>query len=166
MIRYSHGKKLIDRTRGERANNEDVIMHIHIVYVTKDYMRYDDEILEFCAERGIRFTFREFDSIKYSDDRDNIKSLPAMHLYIKKLYRDTLYPTHTLFDSLNKYYQDYHNKPYKQEKKTSYISWIKIPSYHKLFRRITNMPQLEGASVPELEIKTPIINPLTNSHSK
>ena len=142
-------------------------MHIHIVYVTKDYMAYDEDVLEFCAERGIKFTFREFDSIKYSDDRDNIRSLPAIHLYIKTLYRDTLYPTHTLFDILNKYYQDYHNKPYKQVKKTSYISWIKIPSYRTLFRRMTTTPQLEGGGhVADLEIKTPIINPLSNSHSK
>ena len=48
----------------------------------------EDEISEYvgaeCMEAGIPFTIRLFDSWTYVEDRQNISSLPAFHIYKNK----------------------------------------------------------------------------------
>jgi hypothetical protein len=48
----------------------------------------EDEISDFveaeCMESGIPFTIRPFDSWTYIEDRENISSLPAFHIYKNK----------------------------------------------------------------------------------
>jgi hypothetical protein len=41
---------------------------------------------------NINFVTREYNSWKYSEDRDKITKLPAFHIYVKKTYRETFYP--------------------------------------------------------------------------
>lgn len=47
---------------------------------------------EYAHSLNINFVTREYDSRKYSVDRDIITRLPAFHIYIKKQYRETFYP--------------------------------------------------------------------------
>jgi hypothetical protein len=48
-------------------------------------------IREFSHSLNIMFVTREYNSIKYSDDRDRIRRLPAFHIYVKKSYKKTFY---------------------------------------------------------------------------
>ena len=47
---------------------------------------------EYAHSLNINFVTREYDSRKYSADRDIITRLPAFHIYIKKQYKETFYP--------------------------------------------------------------------------
>ena len=141
------------------ATDEQTNIPIHIVYVSDHYSYYDEDILEFCAERGFRFTFRIFDSIEYSDDRQNIQKLPAMHLYIKKTYRTTLYKDHTLFETLDEYHKEYEKNKYKRiENKISLYSL-----FLKGVKSILVKSKNHGGNDSHTE--TPIVNPMKASPS-
>ena len=47
---------------------------------------------EYAHSLNIQFMTREYNSKRYSEDRDIITRLPAFHIYIKKQYRHTFYP--------------------------------------------------------------------------
>jgi len=63
-----------------------------VVYELSDF----DEILKIvrdnCHELNVLFTTRKFNSSKYSNDRNEIKKLPAFHIYINDQYKNTIYP--------------------------------------------------------------------------
>jgi bisphosphoglycerate-dependent phosphoglycerate mutase len=125
-------------------------MPLHIVYVTEDSI--DEDILEKCAEKRIRFTSRSYDT-KYSDDRQNITSLPAMHLYINKAYETTLYPTHTLFDTIDwycsKYEHDELTKSERQERWKNTISrYIEFFNMKNTSHSKKNKKSPFGAPIP------------------
>ena len=92
---------------------------LHIVYVMDDSNTYDQELSNFCNSKELRFTTRLYDSLRYSDDRINIKDLPAIHLYLKKSYKDTIYPSEELFDTLTARMNEYAftEKKREQQKK-------------------------------------------------
>lgn len=50
-----------------------------------------DEVLAFCQEKAITFTTREYDSLRYSKDRDFILRLPAFHIYAGSIYINTFH---------------------------------------------------------------------------
>ena len=54
----------------------------------------NEEILkvrEFSHSVNINFVTREYNSKKFSDDRNNISRLPAFHIYVKTCYINTFY---------------------------------------------------------------------------
>lgn len=65
----------------------------HVVYVMKEI---DDSIdtntHKFCIIENIEFSSRPFSSFFYIEDSENIRRLPAIHLYYKDSYLDTYYP--------------------------------------------------------------------------
>ena len=68
---------------------------VTVTCVVDDLAEKDERILnmrKFCKEQRVNFQMRVFDSIKYSDDRDNIYRLPAFHITIKGTYNRTFYP--------------------------------------------------------------------------
>ena len=50
------------------------------------------EIKKFCLDLNLFFETREFDSWKFTHDRDNIERLPAFHIYRRTIYERTFYP--------------------------------------------------------------------------
>lgn len=50
-----------------------------------------DEVKEFCENKSIIFTAREYDSLAYAKDRDYVESLPAFHIYYGETYMDTFH---------------------------------------------------------------------------
>jgi hypothetical protein len=48
-------------------------------------------VRSFCAENGVRFQCREFDSARYEDDAIAIQTLPAFHLYDKRRSRQSTF---------------------------------------------------------------------------
>ena len=68
---------------------------VTVVCVVDDLGEKDDRLLkmrEFCKINHVQFTMRVFDSIKYSEDCNNIHRLPAFHIKIKRNYQRTFYP--------------------------------------------------------------------------
>lgn len=67
---------------------------ITVKCVIDDLSEINPEILkvkEYVHSLNLTFIIREFNSVKYSDDRNNIKRLPAFHIYEKACYRKTFY---------------------------------------------------------------------------
>jgi len=73
---------------------EKVLYPIMIRCVVDDLSEPIPEILKiktYVHSLNLTFTMREFNSVKYSDDRNNIKRLPAFHIYEKACYKNTFY---------------------------------------------------------------------------
>ena len=70
---------------------------VHICCVVDDYNDANmnpiiQRIKQHVIESGASFSTRIFNSIKKSDDRNNIRRLPAFHAYIERNYIETFYP--------------------------------------------------------------------------
>ena len=59
------------------------------------------EIKTHAINSGVMFTTREYDSQKFSNDRDVIERLPAFHVYINKAYNRTFSPNTRPLDHIN-----------------------------------------------------------------
>ena len=103
-------------------SNEPNTIPIHIVYVTGDYIEPPEDILKFCETNGLRFTERDFDSVKYSDDRYEITRLPAIHVYLKKIRQMTIFLNENPIESI-----DICIKQYEADKaRMTNLDWIKL----------------------------------------
>jgi hypothetical protein len=49
-------------------------------------------VKEFCASNNITFATREYNTYKYSVDREFVAKLPAFHVYVLDDYERTIYP--------------------------------------------------------------------------
>jgi hypothetical protein len=69
-------------------------MEIH--YVTELGTDTNDPVLrkidEFCKANGIRVLLRSFDAYTYEEDSMYITHLPAIQIYKRSVYEDTIYP--------------------------------------------------------------------------
>jgi hypothetical protein len=128
-----------------------------IKYPVKIYCIVDDlseasrdsrirEIRTHAINSGAIFTTREYDSRKFSNDRDVIERLPAFHAYINKAYNRTFYTNTRPLDHINEcidIYTDDQEKKIKRKEK-----WLKMYKsfkdlIHKLSRRETAMERYE-----------------------
>ena len=86
--------------------------HKTIKYPVKIYCIVDDlsdasrdillrDIRAHAINSGVIFTTREYDSRKFSNDRDVIERLPAFHAYVNKAYNRTFYPNTRPLDHIN-----------------------------------------------------------------
>lgn len=50
------------------------------------------KITEYCDSTGIDVTLRGFNSRYYEEDAHYISNLPAIHIYTRNVYQDTIYP--------------------------------------------------------------------------
>ena len=97
---------------------------IKVYCVVDDFGDYNDEtirsIRDYCNNRHVQFLTRMYSPYKYSDDRNCIHALPAFHIYIKKSYFDTFYPTtrpiQHITDSIDIYSKQLQEKKKRQEK--------------------------------------------------
>ena len=78
---------------------------------------------EYAHSLNINFVMREYDSWKYSDDRHNIRKLPAFHIYIKKTYRDTFYPNTRPYQIMQEAVEAYKIKEQKRLNKRTWTSF-------------------------------------------
>ena len=112
---------------------------IHIKYIVDSVDNYDidtyDNIIDYCAEKGYLFTMRGFDSWMYSEDRDLITQLPAIHVYVNKIHSITTYPSGKPFEQIDTCVQKY--KKEKEEwrawapniqKYRNMLKWLKLTS--------------------------------------
>jgi hypothetical protein len=93
-----------------------ITIPLHIVYVMDDSNTYDSEISKYCNNNSLRFTARAYNSVKYSDDRNNIEQLPAIHIYLERGYMNTLYPSEKIFSRIETYMNEYKARRRQQKK--------------------------------------------------
>lgn len=78
---------------------------------------------EYAHSLNINFVTREYDSWKYSDDRHNIIRLPAFHIYVKKIYRETFYPNTRPYQIMQDAVEAYKIKEQKRLHKRTWTSF-------------------------------------------
>ena len=79
------------------------------------------EVFEYTSRIGVTFAFREYNSSKYSDDRDVITNLPAFHIYFGNCYFETFYPDSKLLEDLDTSHNEYEKR--KIESKVLKEKW-------------------------------------------
>ena len=79
------------------------------------------ELFEYTSRIGITFAFREYNSSKYSDDRDVIINLPAFHIYFGSCYFETFYPDSKLLEELDSSLNEYEKR--RKESKMLKDKW-------------------------------------------
>ena len=79
------------------------------------------EVFEYTSRIGVTFAFREYNSYKYSDDRDVITNLPAFHIYFGSCYFETFYPDSKLLEELDSSLNEYEKR--RKESKMLKDKW-------------------------------------------
>jgi len=103
---------------------------------------------------GYLFTMREFDSWTYSEDRDLITQLPAIHVYVNKIHSSTTYPNANPFEQI-----DICVQKYKKEKE-EWRAWApKIQKYRNLLRWLRPL-KLTAEPPPHVEEEIKEVNPM------
>ena len=78
-----------------RPPNQLMELKIKVTCVLNHEDEYPTEALlqvkDHCDLLNIPFNTRAFDSIKFSEDRKYIQKLPAFHIFVKGLHKDTFY---------------------------------------------------------------------------
>jgi hypothetical protein len=65
-----------------------------------DLDKYCNILKTYCKIHNIIFTIRDYCSIVYDEDRDNICKLPACHIYKNNIYLITLYDKESINDKI------------------------------------------------------------------
>ena len=99
------------------------------------------KIRDFAHSMNINFMTREYNSNKYSDDRDHITRLPAFHIYFHNGYRNTFYLNTRPYQIIQELVQEYQEA---QERKRIRRTWntfyTELRTYLKAaFKRKTAM---------------------------
>jgi len=87
-------------------------------------------IREYARDSGVIFQTRLYNSLKYSDDRNNITRLPAFHAYIKKAYTKTFFPNTRPIQHINESIEMYLKYKEAKAKRKEFIS--------RVYRHFTN----------------------------
>ena len=99
---------------------------------------------EYAHSLNINFVTREYDSSRYSADRDIITRLPAFHIYIKKQYKETFYPNTRPYQIMQDTVEAYKIKQnIKKKTWTSFYTDLKA-RIAALFRRTAMEKYNEG----------------------
>jgi hypothetical protein len=103
------------------------------------------KVREYAHSMNIHFMTREYDSKKYSDDRDIITHLPAFHIYVNSCYRNTFYLNTRPYQIIQEIVEKYEASQQRRRNKrtwTSFYTDIRI-YVKKLFHRKTAMEKHE-----------------------
>lgn len=108
---------------------------------------------EYAHSLNINFVTREYDSRKYSADRDIITRLPAFHIYIKKQYKETFYPNTRPYQIMQDTVEAYKIKQnIKKKTWTSFYTNLKA-RLAALFHRKTAMEKYnEGVQIDKRRV--------------
>jgi len=88
-----------------------------IVYQLSDFDEILKNIRNKCHELDVLFTTRKFNSSKYSNDRNEIKKLPAFHIYIGDQYKNTIYPDNDTIKNIKMELALYNDKLERKKRK-------------------------------------------------
>jgi len=91
------------------------------------------KILEFCNGRDISVKLREFDSHTNDEDKDYITHLPALNIYVRGVYQDTIYPDFKPIQFLSLEYEKFQLKELEMESKKQ-IWEARIKHLKSIFR--------------------------------
>lgn len=156
-------------------NNKAIKASKNIKYPIKVYCIVDDlseasrnivlrEIKNHANNSGVIYTTREYDSYKFSNDRDVIQRLPAFHVYINNIYNRTFYSNTRPLDHINECIKIHlNNEEIKVKRKQrwqklyeSFKNWI-----NKFRYRDTAMKHYEREKT--VNVRNNIINTITTS---
>lgn len=115
---------------------------IQLCCVLDELSDYNDPhihaIRDYAISMKIIFRSREYDSRKYSDDRDEIRRLPAYHIYVKGNRFRTFYPNTRPYQHIQEAISEYNSiLERKNLRKTRFIRFY--TAFISLFRRKTAM---------------------------
>ena len=121
-----------------------VIHPITVKCVVDDLSDKDKDvqkIRDYAQSLNVIFITREYNSSKYSDDRDFIRHLPAFHIYEKTYYRNTFYPNTRHYQIIQDTVNQYLEKLKKKENRRTWRAFFQecIQSLKKAFHRKTAM---------------------------
>jgi len=96
-------------------------------------------IKDHAHKSNAHFITRMYDSSKYSDDRYEIKHLPAFHIYIKSSYNRTFYPNTRPLQHIDECIEAYilHVEQKKERRRrwsmlyNSFVSWLRRMSHRE-----------------------------------
>ena len=92
------------------------------------------KIRDFAHSMNINFMTREYNSRKYSDDRDHITRLPAFHIYLHSGYQNTFYLNTRPYQIIQEIVQEYQAKRIRRTWRTFYTelrAYMKAPFKNK-----------------------------------
>jgi len=72
-----------------------------------DSVKDIEQVQEHASNIGLDVSIREYNSLKYSDDRNYIEQLPAFHVYVSGGYRMTMYPDERPLDHIDNFVREY-----------------------------------------------------------
>jgi hypothetical protein len=110
---------------------------------------------EYAHSLNINFVTREYDSSRYSADRDIITRLPAFHIYIKKQYKETFYPNTRPYQIMQDTVEAYKIKQNVKKQRRTWTSFYTIVKTRlaALFHRKTAMEKYnESAQIDKRRV--------------
>ncbi len=100
---------------------------------------------DYAHSLNINFLTREYDSRKYSEDRDYITRLPAFHIYVKKQYRETFYPNTRPYQIMQNAVEAYKIKQHERLNRRTWVGYYREMKIRlvALFHRKTAMEKYQ-----------------------
>jgi len=96
-----------------------------VYYIVETLEEYDatpmNTMKDLLKEQDISLHVREYNSLRYSDDRDVIERLPAFHFYVNKECIRTFYTDDDYIDVIQDGINEYHKIT---EQQWSFIKWV------------------------------------------
>jgi hypothetical protein len=130
------------------------IMPVHIKCIVDDLGDKDDFIplmRDYCnKEKSIIFSTREYNSSKYSEDRDVIARLPAFHAYINGQYMRTFYPNTRPYQHVEECIAEYVRRKTLAEIRRR-RPWFFVAWYNKFVALFHYRTRMERAADEEKE---------------
>ena len=75
------------------------------------------KIMEFCSYNEVALKLREYNTLDFEEDKDVIQRLPAIHIYKRGGYLDTLYPDAKPIQSLQTMYDTFQLEELEKQSK-------------------------------------------------
>lgn len=102
------------------------------------------KIRDFAHSMNINFTSREYNSRKYSDDRDNITRIPAFHIYTNGGYKKTFYLNTRPYQIIQEIVQEYEAAQERRRRRTWHTFYTELRVYLKAaFKKKTAMEKYQ-----------------------
>jgi len=102
------------------------------------------KIREYAHSMNVNFTSREYNSRKYSDDRDRITRLPAFHIYVHNSYRNTFYLNTRPYQIIQEIVEEYKAVQERKRRRTWHTFYTEVRAYLKAaFKRKTAMEKYQ-----------------------
>jgi hypothetical protein len=103
------------------------------------------KIRDFAHSMNINFMTREYNSRKYSEDRDFITRLPAFHIYVNNGYRNTFFVNTRPYQIIQEIVREYEaTQERKRLKRTWHTFYTELRAYLKAtFKKKTAMEKYE-----------------------